>query len=143
VQTSRLAAALAPPRRRRFAKVPIAVVVFLVICGALNLIAAAASGSLGGLVGAALMCALAVGVTLRVVPRRRAAPGLSVDRARWLWRRCWYCGRCGVVSLHTPGVSMLLPAADLATALLDLASRLVWRARTATAATIEPAASKG
>jgi hypothetical protein len=144
VRTSPLEAALAPPRRRRLSKVPLAVAAILGMCGALNLVAAAASGSLGGFVGAAVICALAAGAILRIVRRHRAAPssGVVVGRALWLWRRCWYCGRCGVVSLHTPNVSTMLPAATLATALVGLASRLVWRARTAPSATIEPAASK-
>jgi hypothetical protein len=63
--------------------------------------------------------------------RREAARRAQlVDRARYLWRRCWYCRRCGVVSVFTAVGSRVLAAGSLAAGLMDLAGQLNWRKRT-------------
>ena len=68
-------------------------------------------------------------VGLLSVLRRRVTVGArDVSRARWLWQHCWYCHRCGLVSLLTPAVvPQLLPARRLSSELLGLAGRLQWR----------------
>jgi hypothetical protein len=125
VQTSTLAAALAPPRQQRLSRVPVVVAAIIAMCGALNVVNAAAAGELGALAGAAAICVVATGGLLSITRRRRA--GNESERvialALWLWRHCWYCGRCGLVSLLTPAAFRILPAANLAAAVLALASK--------------------
>ncbi|MCU7730960.1 hypothetical protein ODJ79_45215 [Actinoplanes sp. KI2] len=77
----------------------------------------------GSVVGLGLIVGL-----LSVLRRRATTSARDVSRARWLWRHCWYCQRCGLVSLLTPAVApQLLLAHRLSSELLVLAGRLPWR----------------
>jgi hypothetical protein len=143
VHTSQLAAALVPPRRPSPA-VSLAVLAALATFGAAGSLATVvASGGTRGITGAAVMGLLAAVGWLLVrarsadLSRSRSVAG----RALWLWRRCWYCHRCGVVSLFTPNGSATLAADALAPALLDLASRLVWHPKPVPASTMDSARS--
>lgn len=127
---SRLARVLAPPRRPSVA-VPIvllgASVFFLMVVSATALSADGGSAALP-----AAVLPLAVGAASgSIVWARRRGPsvtGRGVGRARWLWERCWYCRRCGFVSLVVPGVvAQLLPADGLAASLCEVAGRIRWR----------------
>ncbi|MFB9693167.1 hypothetical protein ACFFRK_08980 [Amorphoplanes digitatis] len=131
VRVTPLARMLAPPRRPRSAAVPaisLGVVGFFFLV-VLN-IGVASEGGFG--VWPAAMALLVLGALCgaMVWSRRRStrATGRDVGRARWLWDRCWYCHRCGYVSLLVPTVvSQLLPAADLAASLFETAGRLQWQ----------------
>jgi hypothetical protein len=129
VRVSALARALAPPRRPRSAVVP---AVLLGAVGLFGVVVAEVSLAAEGDSGAgpvAVMLAVAAVVCGALVWSRRHNHGVArrdVDRARWLWERCWYCRRCGSVSLLAPTVSRELPADGLAAAVLDMARQLRW-----------------
>lgn len=129
VRTSALAAALAPPRRRRAPMLASAVVTMFGMCSAMNMIAALAAADLDGALAAAVGGCLAACGAWWIIQRRKdfAASVTLINRARWLWRRCWYCRRCGVVSLLMPSGSTILPVTGLGPALVALAARLTWR----------------
>jgi len=143
IRTSPLAAALAPPRRRRAPTLAFAVVMFVGMGSVMNMIAALAAADVGGFLGAVAGVCLAACGAWRVIRRRKDATASAtlINRARWLWQRCWYCRRCGVVSLLMPSGSTTLPAADLAPALVALASRLRWRPVTVRPGVAEPSHS--
>jgi hypothetical protein len=139
VHTSFLASALGPPRRPRPAA-GLAVLAALATLGAAgNLETVVASGGARGTTGAVVTGLLAVAGSLLVRARSRdvSRSRILAGRAIWLWKRCWYCHRCGVVSLFTPNGSTPLAADALAPALLDLASDLVWRPRSVRRSTAE------
>ncbi|GII22553.1 hypothetical protein Pme01_21500 [Planosporangium mesophilum] len=127
VQTkTRLAAMLAPPARLQTVTAPavcLGVAVFLEFVMLSNLDparsdfgAVAGFASLLGLVIAALTC------VILVRKRKLSASGPIAERARALWRRCWYCRRCGVVTLAmTGGSNQTLPAHGLARTLVAIA----------------------
>lgn len=129
VRTSALAAALAPPRRRRAPMLASAVVIVVAMGSVMNMIAALAAADVGGLLAAVVGICLAACGAWWVIRRRKdvVASATLINRARWLWRRCWYCRRCGVVSLLMPNGSTTLPVTGLGPALVALASRLKWR----------------
>lgn len=143
VRTSALAAALAPPRRRRAPMLASAVVVVFGVGGVMNMVVAVAAADVGGFLGAVVGVSLAACGAWWVIRRRKdaSASATLIDRARWLWRRCWYCRRCGVVSLLMPSGSTTLPAADLGPALVALASRLKWRPVTVRPGVADPSYS--
>jgi hypothetical protein len=122
---------LAPPRRPRSVAVP-AIGLGVVGFFFLVLLNIGVTSKDGFGVWPAAMPLLVEGALCgaMVWSRRRStrATGRDVGRARCLWDRCWYCSRCGYVSLMVPAVvSHLLPAAGLATSLFDAAGRLQWR----------------
>ncbi|WP_203843742.1 hypothetical protein [Winogradskya humida] len=61
--------------------------------------------------------------------RRSSRRAEVVDRAMYLWRRAWYCRRCGVVSVLAGGDSHVFAARNLAFELMVLAGQLHWRKR--------------
>lgn len=68
---------------------------------------------------------------IRTHRRRRATATRDADRAQWLWQRCWYCHRCGHVSLLAPTVAtQLIPVNRLVPALLELSRQLTWQPKT-------------
>lgn len=139
VHTGLLASALGPPRYSRQAA-GLAVLAGLATLGAAgSLDTVVAYGGARGATGAVVTGLLAVAGWLLVRARSRdvSRSRILTGRALWLWKRCWYCHRCGVVSLFTPNGSTTLPADALAPALLDLASDLVWRPRSVRTSTAE------
>jgi hypothetical protein len=46
-----------------------------------------------------------------------------VQKAVWLLRHCWYCRRCGTVSLILPTLAATLHVTNLAANLVRLAAR--------------------
>ncbi|GIF26834.1 hypothetical protein BJ973_000074 [Actinoplanes tereljensis] len=141
VHTSRLASALAPPRGPRPPASLALLAIVTTLGAARSLDTVVASAGAHGKTGAMVMVALAAAGWLLV--RARSAD-LSrsrtvADRALWLWKRCWYCHRCGGVSLFTPNGSATLAADALALTLLDLASHLVWPPGSVPARTAEQA----
>ncbi|AGL16102.1 hypothetical protein L083_2592 [Actinoplanes sp. N902-109] len=84
------------------------------------------TGALAGVLGVVVALHAAVVPWWRRVAARR---GQAVGRAWYLWRRSWYCRRCGVVSLFWAGDCRLMAAHDLASELMVLAGQLVWKER--------------
>jgi hypothetical protein len=131
-KVSGLAQALAAPRRPMSPAVPVA---GLVVAGLAELAVVASAVSEGGRYGTgALAGVLGVVVALlaALVPwwRREAARrGQATDRAWYLWRRSWYCRRCGVVSVIWDGGFRVVAARNLAADLVVLAGQLPWRKR--------------
>jgi hypothetical protein len=131
VRVTARARMLAAPRGPKSVAVPVVVLAGVGVCA---VVAADSVLRTDGNWGAGLFLLLlaAVAVWCVAVLRARRSSGAAtrrdVGRARWLWQRCWYCGRCGMVSVIDPAVSRLLPARGLAAALLRLASELSWRA---------------
>jgi hypothetical protein len=125
VHTTRLAVALAPPRRPRSITGPTIVLGVAGLATAVNLLAAVGSGDGSAIAGVIIMGSLAAGAA-RVLHIRRAAAAAwpRGRRATWLWRRCWYCQRCGTVSLLTPALTAALPATGLAAYLLAVAAQM-------------------
>ena len=126
VQTGPLAAALAPPRMPRSITVPAVVAGVAGLATAVNLLVAVESSSALAIAGVIIMGLLAAGAA-RVLHSRRATAATASSRARkatWLWRRCWYCHRCGTVSLLAPVLTAALPASQLAADLVALAVRM-------------------
>lgn len=130
-RVSGVAQMLAPPRRPLSAAVPAvllgASILFLMVVAATALSTDGGSAAWPAAVLPLVIGALSGG---SIWARRRSASttARNVGRARWLWDRCWYCRRCGSVSLLVPAVvSRLLPAHGLAASLLDVAGRLQWR----------------
>jgi len=141
IHTNPLASVLAPPRGPRPAAA-LAVLAALATLGAAgSMDVVIASGGAHGKTGAMVTGLLAAAGWLLVrarsanLSRSRTVAG----RALWLWRRCWYCHRCGVVSLLTPQGSTTLAADGLAPVLLDRASRLMWRPEPEPASTVDSA----
>jgi hypothetical protein len=131
-RVSALAAALAPPRRPLPLAVPVAV---LVAVGLMEFGVVQVAVAEHGRYGTAVLAGfLAVGVTLCAVlvwwwRGEVARRGQVVSRALYLWRRCWYCSRCDVVSVVTTAGSQLLAVRGLAASLVSLAARMRWRDR--------------
>lgn len=132
VQMSGVAQALAPPRRPMSPVVPVCAAV---VAGLVELVVIQSAVAEGGRFGTgALAAVLGVGVAVFAVVawwwRREALRrGLEVERARYLWRRSWYCSRCGVVSVFWAGACRVLGARRLAADLLMLAGELQWERR--------------
>jgi hypothetical protein len=59
---------------------------------------------------------MASGWVLRARHRQAVSMGPLVDEAIGLWRRSWYCGRCGVVSVYGSGEPAVVRASGLALA---------------------------
>jgi hypothetical protein len=131
-RVSALAAALARPRRPLPPAVPIAV---LVIAGLMEFGAVDVAIADHGRYGTAVLAGfLAVVVALCAVLAgwwrgEAARRGQVASRALYLWRRCWYCGRCDMVSVVTTAGSHLLAARGLAASLTSLAARMRWQER--------------
>lgn len=130
VRVSARARMLAAPRGPKSVAAPVVVLVGVGMCA---VVAADSVLSTEENWGAGLFLVLlgvAAAWCVAVLRARRGSGAVTqrdVDKARWLWQRCWYCGRCGMVSVIDPAVSRLLPARGLATALFQLASELSWR----------------
>ena len=90
---------------------------------------ATASSSPGvALLGVLLIAGLVIG-GIGLSGRRspvRVANQKRFRRALWLWNRCWYCRRCGAVSLFTRNGSRRLDPGNLAGTLTELAESLRW-----------------
>ena len=131
-QVSYLAEALAAPRRPMSPAVPVA---GLVVAGVVELAVVESAVSEGGRYGTgalAVVLGVVVGLLAALVPwwRREAARrGQRVERAWYLWRRSWYCRRCGVVSVIWDGGFRVLAARNLAADLVVLAGQLPWKKR--------------
>ena len=126
VQVSALARTLAAPVRPRTVTKP---AIALGISGWLavwNLQLAVLGPTNGtawfGVVFFALV-ALASGWVLRVRLRQAQSMGPLVDEAIGLWRRSWYCRRCGVVSVYGSGRPAVVQASGLAAALVAMAGQ--------------------
>lgn len=65
--------------------------------------------------------ALGSGWLLRARHRDLQVTGPVVNDAWTLWRRSWYCRRCGVVSVYTPGGATVVNVQGFTSALMDLA----------------------
>lgn len=132
VQVSGLAQALAAPRRPMSPVVPVGAAV---VAGLVELVVIQSAVSEGGRYGTgALAGVLGVGVAVFAVVawwwrREVVRRGLEVERARYLWRRSWYCSRCGVVSVFWAGACRVLGARRLAADLVVLAGELHWERR--------------
>jgi hypothetical protein len=131
-KVSGLAEAVAAPRRPMSPAVPVA---GLVVAGAVELAVVESAVSEGGRYGTgalAVVLGVVVGLLAALVPwwRREAARrGQTVERAWYLWRRSWYCRRCGVVSVIWDGGFRVLAARNLAADLVVLAGQLLWKKR--------------
>ena len=126
VRETELAKKLAPPRPLSGGAGPavLAGVVILALAAGATASSSAGVALLGWLLIATLVF---VGVVLlRRRGSRRTNPQRTFRRALWLWNRCWYCRRCGTVSLFTPNGSKGLDPSNLAGALTDLAEGLRW-----------------
>ena len=123
IHTTRLAVALAPPRRPRSITGPTIVLGVAGLTTAVNLLVAVGSGDGSAIAGVIVMGSLAAGAARVLHVRRTAAAWPRGRRAMWLWRRCWYCQRCGTVSLLTPALNAALPATHLAADLLAVAAQ--------------------
>ena len=123
-QVSALARALAAPRRPRTATGPLVVVGGSALLALWNLLLAV-SDPADGTTWFGLVFFVAVGAgsgwVLRARQRRLQVMGPLVDEAIGLWRRSWYCRRCGVVSVYGAGVPVTVPAGGLASALISVA----------------------
>jgi hypothetical protein len=126
VQVSALARALAAPRRPRAATGPAIVFGGSALLTLWNLLLAV-SDPAGGTAWFGLVFFLAVaagsGWVLRTRQRRLQVMGPLVDEAVGLWRRSWYCRRCGVVSVYGPGAPTTVAASGIASALISVAQR--------------------
>lgn len=121
VQVSALARALAAPRRPRAGTGPAITIAGSVLLALWNLqLAVLDSGDGTAWFGLVFFVAVAVGSgwVLRSRQRRLRVMGPLIDDAIGLWRRSWYCRRCGVVSLYGPGAPRAVAASGLASALL-------------------------
>lgn len=130
VQTSGLARALAAPVRPR----PVTGLTIAVAAAGLlalwNLqLAIVAPSDAGAWLGAIAFAGIAFlcGTRLRARTREMQVTGPLVEGALWLWRRSWYCHRCGVVSVLTPNGSTLIGAHNLASSLIELSRRTRWQ----------------
>jgi hypothetical protein len=130
VRVSARARMLAAPRGPRSAVVPVAVLAGVGMCAVVAVDSVLSTEQNWG-AGLFLLLLAVVGAWCVAVLRARRGSGAvtrrDVGRARWLWQRCWYCSRCGMVSVIAPGVARLLPARGLASALFSVASELSWR----------------
>ena len=120
------AAALARPPMPRSTTGPAIVLGVAGLAAALNLMAAVESGGAQAITGVIIMGSLAAGAA-RVLHSRRATAATAWPRARkatWLWRRCWFCHRCGTVSLLAPVLTAALPTSHLAADLVALAAQM-------------------
>ncbi|WP_436528503.1 hypothetical protein [Actinoplanes sp. HUAS TT8] len=134
VRVSGLARVLTPPQRPRSATVPAVVagasVFFLAVLVRGSSMDGEAAGRWPAFVGLSIVAAAAGFVAW--TRRNNAGCGVVVDRARRLWQDCWYCRRCGFVSLMTTtGVSRVLAAKGLAASLIRIAGELRWHPATA------------
>lgn len=126
VQVSALARALAAPRRPRAATGPAIVFGLAALLALWNLLLAVSDPAGGtswfGLVFFAVVAA-GSGWVLRARQRRIQVMGPLVDDAIGLWRRSWYCRRCGVVSVYGPGAPTTVGTSGLASALIAVAEQ--------------------
>ena len=126
VQVSALARALAAPRRPRAATGPAIVFGGSALLALWNLLMAVSDPADGtAWFGLAFFLAVAAssGRVLRARQRRLQVMGPLVDEAVRLWRRSWYCRRCGVVSVYGPGAPTTVAASGLASALISVAQQ--------------------
>lgn len=132
VQVGGLTQALAAPR---LPMSPVAPVGAAVVAGLVELVVIQSAVSEGGRYGTgALAGVLGVGVAVFAVfawwwRREAARRGLEVERARYLWRRSWYCSRCGVVSVFWAGACRVVSARHFSADLVVLAGELRWQRR--------------
>lgn len=68
----------------------------------------------------------ACGALLRVRGHQTRVARPMAEGAVWLWRRSWYCHRCGVVSVLTPNGSAVVGAGRLGASLVDLSRETRW-----------------
>jgi hypothetical protein len=130
VRVSARALVLAAPQRPKSVGVPFVVLVGVGMCWVVvanSVLSAVGNWGAGMVLVGLTVVAVWCGLVLRVRRGSGAVTRRDVGRARWLWERCWYCGRCGMVSVIDPAVSRLLPARGLAMTLVGLASELSWR----------------
>jgi hypothetical protein len=126
VQVSALAHALAAPRRPRSATRLAVVFGGSALLASWNLLLAVSDPADGtAWFGLVFFLAVAVGSgwVLLARQRRLQVMGPLVDEAVGLWRRSWYCHRCGVVSVFGPGAPTTVAASGLAAALISVAQR--------------------
>ncbi|GAA0546349.1 hypothetical protein GCM10010172_30020 [Paractinoplanes ferrugineus] len=126
VQVSGLARALAAPRRPRAATGPAIVFGGSVLLAMWNLLLAVSDPADGtAWFGTVFFLAVAAGSgwVLRARQRRLQVMGPLADEAVGLWRRSWYCRRCGVVSVYGAGMPVTVPAGSLASALISVAQQ--------------------
>jgi hypothetical protein len=126
VQVSALARALAAPRRPRAATGPAIVFGGSVLLALWNLqLVVLDPGGGTAWFGLVFFAAVAAGSgwVLRARQRRLQMMGPLVDDAIGLWRRSWYCRRCGVVSVYGPGAPTTVAASGLASALISVAQQ--------------------
>ncbi|MEV4708664.1 hypothetical protein [Actinoplanes sp. NPDC049316] len=125
-QVSGLARALAAPRRPRAATGPAVVFGGCALLVMWNLLLAVSDPADGtAWFGLAFFLAVAAGSgwVLRARQRRLQWMGPLVDEAVGLWRRSWYCRRCGVVSVYGSGVPVTVAASGLGSALISVAQQ--------------------
>ena len=126
VQVSALARALAAPRRPRSATGPTIVFGGSALLALWNFQLAVLDPS-GGTAWFGLVFFLAAAVgsgwVLRSRQRRLQVMGPLVNDAVSLWRRSWYCRRCGMVSVYGPGAPTTVAASGLASALVSVAQQ--------------------
>jgi hypothetical protein len=132
VRVSALAAALAAPRRPLS---PAVLVICLVVAGLVELAAVQTAMSEDGRYGTGELAGVGgIAVTLLAVfvswwRREAARRGQMVERARYLWRRSWYCHRCGAISVFWTGGARVLGARSFAADLMALARQIKWERR--------------
>jgi hypothetical protein len=123
VHVSALSRALAAPRRPRTVTAPAVALGISALLALWNLQLAVLEPDGGsawfGLVFFAVV-AVVNGWALRARQRHLQVTGSVVDDAIGLWRRSWYCHRCGVVSVYGPGAPTVVAAGGLASALIRL-----------------------
>jgi hypothetical protein len=126
VQVSALARALAAPSRPRAVAGPAIGFGGSALLSLWNLQLAALDPADGSAwFGVLFFAAVAVGSgwVLRARHRRLRVMGRLLDDAIGLWRRSWYCRRCGVVSVYGPGTPTIVATSGFASALISLAQQ--------------------
>ena len=121
---SGLAIKLAPPVAPKSIAVPVVGLAGAAFFAAVGLMGMA-SGQPGTDAGCLLVVLAPVIVVLALVVRSRQQrlrlDGPVVAYARVLWDYCWYCGRCGIVTLPLASGAMSMEAAGLANRLIAIA----------------------
>ena len=121
---SALARALAVPRRPRGVTAPAIVFGGSGLLALWNLqLAVLDPGDDAAWFGVLFFAAMALGSrwVLRARHRHLQMMGPLVDDAIGLWRRSWYCRRCGVVSVYGPGRPVIVGVRGFASTLLAMA----------------------
>jgi hypothetical protein len=130
VRMTALARELAPPRRPPSMVLPAVALSVIGLFAAVLFLTLFEEGSGGSWPGLVLLVVLAIPFGMLLRSRSKLANTVTprdVDRANWLWRRCWFCRRCGSVSLVAPGHAIPLPHCRLASSLVAVARRMQWR----------------